>query len=289
MGSYRLVKEMAKRTEERDLPRGVLLVAITALALLAAIVIVTLHAAFTGNGDVIDSFSLLSSQDIWVMGILAGIFAVIFFSIFIGLLYLRGWSRALVMIFGLPGVVVYLFKSIILISSIVSQILDEVEVSASDIIVLASALGTIAVAVMALWYLSRPKVILAFESQEVVLTKRKIGAIERKIQWGKQKCNAGEMSKAELAKLKAECLVKEKVLRGRIRHLDKVRLARERKQKEAEDRAVEKWEEKQARKEKKEAEKEERKAEKEQEKKGEEEGSAKMKDGAKESQEKKKP
>jgi colicin import membrane protein len=78
------------------------------------------------------------------------------------------------------------------------------------------------------------------------------------------------MSKAELAKLKAECLAKEKVLRGKIRHLDKVRLGRERKQKEAEERIVKRWEEKQAKKEEKKVEKEERKAEKELEK--EEEG-----------------
>ena len=106
-----------------------------------------------------------------------------------------------------------------------------------------------------------------------MLTKRKISAIEHKIHLGKQRCNAGEMSKAELANLRSECLTKEKVLRGRIRHLDKIRLGRERKQKEAEDRKVERWEEKQARKEKKKAEKEEKKAEKEIEKeKGKEAG-----------------
>lgn len=273
---------MAKKAEGRNLPMSVLLVAILALTLLIVIVIATLHAAMTGNKDAINSFSMLSSPDIWVVGIATGIFSVMFFSIFIGLLYLRGWGRTMVMIVGLPGIVVYLLKSIILISSIVRQVMDRVEVDAIEVIVLASSLGAIAVALMAVWHMSRPKVILAFEAQEVVLTKRKIAAIERKIEWGRQRCNAGEMSKAELAKLKAECLAKEKVLRGKIRHLDKVRLARERKQKEAEDRAVEKWEEKQAKKEKKAAEKEERKAEKEQEKEKEEtekEESSDMGDG----------
>ena len=257
---------MVKKAEDRGVPRGVLLVAILALALLIAIVIATLHAAITGNADVIDNFSLLSSPDIWVVGIATAIFAVIFLAIFIGLIYLRGWSRALVMVFGMPGVVVYSFKSIIWVSSLTDKVLDEVEVSANEIIVLASAVGTIAVAIMALRFLSRPNVILTFEAREVVLTKRKIGAIERKIERGRQRCNAGEMSKAELAKLKAECLAKEKVLRGRIRHLDKVRLSRERKQKETEDRMVKRWEEKQAKKEEKKAQREERKAEKELEK-----------------------
>jgi flagellar biosynthesis GTPase FlhF len=285
----KLVDDMAKDTDDRDIPRSVTLVAIIALALLAALVAATLHAAITGNRDVIDSYSILSSQDIWVMGILAGIFTVIFLAIFIGLLLLRGWGRAMVMIFGLPGVVIYLFKSIMLISSIVQQIMDNVEVSSSDFMSLASSIGLIAVSLFSVWYLSRPNVILVFEAEEVELTKRRIGAIDRKIQWGRQKCNAGEMSKAELAKLKAECLAKEKVLRGRIRHLDKVRLGRERKQKEAEDRAVERWEEKQAKKKEKKAAKEEKKAEKESEKeeKGEkeeeaEEGATEKKDSAQE-------
>jgi hypothetical protein len=283
---------MAKKAESRDIPRGVLLVAILALALLIATVIATLHAAVTGNEDVIDSFTMLSSQDIWVVGIMTGIFTVIFFSMFLGLLYLRGWGRVLVMVFGMLGLVVYLLKTIINVSTLAGQIDEGADIIASDIVVLVSSVGTVVLLVIILRHLSRPKVILAFEAQEVMLIKRKISAIERQIHLGKQRCNAGEMSKAELAKLKAECLAKEKVLRGQIRHLGKVRLSRERKQKEAEDTVVKRWEEKQAKKEEKKAEKEERKAEKELEKeeKGEEgeEGSAKTKDRTQRNEAKKK-
>lgn len=274
MTPHRLVNDMAKEAEGREVPRGVLLVAILALALLTAIVIATLHAAISGSMDVIDSFSMLTSQDIWVMGIAAGIFAVVFFLMFLGLLFLRGWGRAMVLVFGLLGLVVYSLKAIINISTLAGQLDDSAGINTSDLVVFAASVGTVVLLVVILRHLSRPNVILAFEAEEVVLIKRKISAIERRIHLGKQRCNAGEMSKSELAKLKAECLAKEKVLRGRIRHLDKVRLSRERKQKEAEDRIVKRREEKQARKEEKRAEKEERKAEKELEKEeeGKEEG-----------------
>jgi hypothetical protein len=268
---------MAKVDEDNEVQRAVLLVALLTLALSLSLIIALLHAIISGDMDVVDSFSMLSSMGIWVMGFFAGFFSVIFFIMFMGLLYRQGWGRVMVMIFGLPGVVIFAFKSIISVSFIESQVRDNVAVDASEYLVLASSIGLIAVSLLSIWYMGKPDIILAFEAQEVELTKRKIAGLERRIRWGKEQCNAGKMSKAELAKLKAECLAKEKVLRGRIRHLDKVRLARERKQKETEDRAVERWEDRQAKKEKKKAEREERKAQKELEKeeKGEETGEKK--------------
>ncbi len=46
---------------------------------------------------------------------------------------------------------------------------------------------------------------------------------------GRKRCADGEISKAELSKLRSECLTEERDLKGRIRHFDKVRLVRERK------------------------------------------------------------
>jgi len=216
---------MAEEAEGRNVPRSVLLVALLALAL-GIVIEVSYYAVITGNDDFINSFTMLSTQNTSVLAYISFFFMWMFFIMFIGLIYLRGWGRVLVMVVGLPGIVVYSFKSILLFSYIIGDIMDNVEVDATEVIVLASSLGAIAVAMMTVWYLSRPNVILAFEAREVVLIKRKMGAIERKMHMGKQRCNAGEMSKSELAKLKADCLAKEKVLRGRIRHLDKVRLAR---------------------------------------------------------------
>jgi hypothetical protein len=63
----------------------------------------------------------------------------------------------------------------------------------------------------------------------MVRTKKHIVMLKEKMEIGRKRCNEGEISKAELANLRSECLAEERVLKGRIRHFEKVRLVRERK------------------------------------------------------------
>lgn len=253
---------------ERDKSLGVMLVAILSLALGVCMVVVALIALITGSDAIKDNIQIFASLNVVVAVGISVVFAVLFFAVGFGLWYLRGWSKTILLVFSMLGVVLYPLKGLLLASSLASK---ESEIATSEIINVIFAVLGFVLSAFVLWYLSQPNVILTFEAREMTLTKNRIRALDEKIELGRHQCSAGEITKAELSRLRSDCIAEERLLRSKIRHLEKLRLSRERKLKDTAARKKEAREEKQAKKEEKRAEKkakkEEKKAEKEEEKK----------------------
>jgi signal transduction histidine kinase len=229
---------------------------------------VALHALITGSDDIIDNIQIFASVNLMVVIIINLLIAILFLSIGLGLWFLRGWSKTILSIISGLGVVIFPLKGLILASSLAGK---HFKMNTSDIVaVIFSILGVI-LSVFILWFISRPEVILAFEAREMDLIKAKIRSTEEKIALGRKRCSEGEISKAELSKLRSDCTVEERLLRGKIRHLEKLRLSRERAIKEKSEKREEKKKEKAAKKEEKLAQKEEEEAEKSEKKRAKEE------------------
>lgn len=88
---------------------------------------------------------------------------------------------------------------------------------------------------------------------------RELKLIEEKIEVNRQKCEAGEITKGDLKNRKTKFLTDSRLIRGKIRRLEKIRLNEERRVKELATRKKEKKKEKAKKKEEKKLKKEEKK------------------------------
>ncbi len=259
---------MAEHDNVKSNNFGVLFFAMLTFVLGGGCVGVALHALITGSDDIIDNIQIFASINLMVVIIVNLLIAVLFLSIGLGLWFLRGWSKTILSIISGLGVVIFPLKGLILASALAGK---HFKMNTSDIVaVIFSVLGVI-LSVLILWFISRPEVTLAFEAREMDLIKGKIRSTEEKIALGRKRCSEGEISKAELSKLRSDCTVEERLLRGKIRHLEKLRLSRERAIKEKSEKKEEKKKERAAKKEEKLAQKEEEKAEKIEKKRAKEE------------------
>ncbi len=262
---------MAEHDKAEDKPFIMTLLAILSLILGICSIVGALIALVFGSDIIIGNIQILASLDLTAGATVSIIFAVLFIIIGFGLWKLMGWPKTILFVISMLGVVIFPLKGLLLASSLADK---HFKMDSSDIFaVIFSVLGVI-FSVFILWYLSRPGVILAFEAKEMTSLKKRIRGLEERIELGRQRCNAGEISKAELSRLRSDCIAEERLLRARIRHFEKLRLSRERKikekvkskeetRKEKEAKKEKKWEEREARKEEKEAEKEEKREEKE--------------------------
>lgn len=251
---------MAEHDKVHDKPFVVTLLAILSLVLGICSIVGALIALAIDSDIIIGNIQILASLDLTVGAMVSLIFAVLFIVIGFGLWKLMGWPKTILLVISMLGVIIFPLKGLLLASSLADK---HFKMDSSDIIaVIFSFLGVI-LAVLILWYLSRPKVILAFEAKEITSLKKRIRGLEERIELGRQRCNAGEISKAELSRLRSDCIAEERLLRARVRHFEKLRLSRERKIKEKLKSKEEARKEKEARREEKEAEKEEKREEKE--------------------------
>jgi len=251
---------MAEHDKADDKPNILMLLAILSLILGICSIAGALFALVTGSDIIMGNIQILASLDLNVGAIVSILFAVLFIVIGIGLWYLMGWPKTILLVISMLGVVIFPLKGLLLASSLADK---HFKMNSSDIFaVIFSFLGVL-LSVFILWYLSRPGVILAFEAKEMTSIKKRIRGLEERIELGRQRCNAGEISKAELSRLRSDCIAEERLLRARIRHFEKLRLSRERKIKEKLKSKEEAKEKKEARREEKEAEKEEKREEKE--------------------------
>ncbi len=119
---------------------------------------------------------------------------------------------------------------------------------------------------------------------------RELKLIEDKIEVNRQKCEAGEITKGDFKNRKTKFLTDARLIRGKIRRLEKIRLNQERKVKELATRKEEKKKEKAKKKEEKKLRKEEKKANKGEKKteKGKKKKVKKEKEGEKEAKKSKK-
>ncbi len=264
----------------KDKQRIIMLFAILSFALGFAMVASAIFSIVTDSASIFDNIRLLSSLDLAFASIAVVILSVPFFFIGIGLWFLRGWAKTILTAIASLGIIYFVLSGLLL----ASALSDEGEITTSDMIgAVITAIG-IVISLFIIWFFTRQSMILSFEAKEMKLTKRKIRALEKKIELGRQRCNAGEISKAELSKLRADCLAEERLLRARIRHFEKVRLTRERKikdriksKKKAKKEKEEKREKKRAEKEEEEEEEEEKPKKKAKKKKSEEEEPKKKK------------
>jgi len=259
---------MAEQDKVKDKPFGMMLITILCLALGALSVVVALHALITGSDAIMGNIQIFASLDLMVGAIIFLFIAALFLSIGLGLWYLRETSKTILLIVSMLGVVIYPLKGLILASSLAGK---DFEMNTSDIIAVIFSILGVFLSVFIIWSITRPGVILVFEAREMDLIKGKIRALEEKIALGRKRCSEGEISKAELSQLRSDCSAEERLLRGKIRHLEKLRLGRERTIKEKAERKEETKKEKMAKKEEKMAKKEEQKAEKEEKKRAKEE------------------
>jgi hypothetical protein len=271
---------------------GLKIVAIIIIALGIFLFLGGLYAAVTRSDAVIDNVRIFSLMDVMVAAYVLAVVAGLFFLVGFGMWFLRGWAKSILLVLSMLGIVLYPLTGLLLVSSVAE---NEWKVETSEIVSAIFTVLGIILSVYFLWYLSRPRVVLAFEAREMTLAKKKIRALEEKIELGRQQCNTGEITKAELSKLRSDCLAEERLLRARIRHFEKVRLGRERKIKErlqkkeeAKEEKLEQKEEKRAQKEEKKAEKKAERKEKKKEKEGEDEKSEEGKESEKKGEKKKK-
>ncbi len=293
---------MAEHDKANDKPFVVTILAIISLALGISGIVGALIALVIGSDIIIGNIQILASLDLTVGAIVSIIFAVLFIVIGYGLWKLMGWPKTILLVISMLGVVIFPLRSLLLASSLYSLSKEGSKIETSEIIAMILTVLGVIFSVFILWYLSRPGVILAFEAKEMTSLKKRIRGLEERIELGRQRCNAGEISKAELSRLRSDCIAEERLLRARVRHFEKVRLSRERKikeklkskeeaRKEKEAKMEEKWAEKEARKEEKEAEKEEKREEKEakkEEKKEEKKKAKEEEEKAEEEEEKEK-
>ena len=261
---------MAEHDYGKNKPLGIKLLSILSFALGFSTLSVAAFSLATGSDDIAKGIQILASLDTGVAAIVLLIFCVPFFIIGTGIWNLRGEVRTVLLAFALLGVVIYPLRLALIVSSVAN---NKWIFRTSDTVGLVVTIIGIPLSIVILFYLSRLKIILAFEGKEKALIKKKVRLLEERIEFGRQRCNAGEITKAEQSKLRADCLAEERVLKGKIRHFEKVRLGRERKIKESAEKKEKAKKEKEEKKEEKEARRKElRKKAKRKAKKEEEEG-----------------
>jgi len=253
---------------EHKKPLGIVLLTIFSFALALLLIIVPLYVLITDSCAIKDNIQLFISLPVVSAVAISVIMAALFLLVGFCLWFLRGLAKTILLVLSGLGIVVFPLKGLMVASTMGGE---GKEIAASEIIGVVSAVIGVFLSLVILYYLSRPNVILEFEAKEMALVKKKIRSIEEKIEVGRKQCGSGMITKAELAKLKSDCIAEERLLRGRIRHLEKVRLSRERMIKDAKTKKKEAKEEKQKKKEEKMEKKEEKKAERQAKKEEEKE------------------
>jgi hypothetical protein len=252
-------------------PGNILLVFLLLIALGIYMALVTIYALITESE--IEGILVLESLDSSTAGLVSLAFSALFFILGYGIWKVAGWARTILMAFGVLGAVFYPLKGLIMAANMSDK---DYDILTSDVIGGILTVIGIIISIVILLILSRPEVILAFEANEVVRIRTRIAYLNEKMEFGRKRCNDGEISKAEFSSLKSECIAEERILKGRIRHFDKVRLSRERKIKERIKRKEETKEERMERRKMRKALKEE--AQEEEEPEGEEQDGKKEKD-----------
>jgi hypothetical protein len=255
-----LVKYMAMNVTIEKRPNSILIVVLLIMAVGVYMALVSVHALVTGSEYVIEGILILTYLDSFSAGILSLVMALIILILGFSLWNMMKESRMIILAISGLGTVFYPLKALVLASELTQK--GHVITGPETISSILTVLG-IFFSLFVLLTLSRQEVILAFEANEVVRIKRRLAYLKEKMERGRKRCADGEISKAELSKLRSECLTEERDLKGRIRHFDKVRLVRERKIKDRLEKKKKAKEEKLKKKAKKEEEAEEKKAEKE--------------------------
>lgn len=254
-------------------PNSMLLVVLIIMAVGIYMAIISVHSLITGSEY--EGMLIFDSLDSFSAGIISSIFAVLFLLLGFTLWKMVSISRMIILSFAGLGAVFYPLKGLILLSEITKTGHD---ITGSEVMnSILTVLGII-FSIFVLLILSRQDVILSFDANEMVRTKRHLGFLKEKMVIGRKRCNDGEITKAELSNLKSECLAEERVLKARIRHFEKVRLIRERKIKERLEKKKKAKEEKIKSRQEKKEEKEEKKASKESEDEEEDEEEENSKD-----------
>jgi hypothetical protein len=246
-------------------PNTILIVVLLIMAVGVYMALISVHALVTGTEYVVDGIMVLTYLDSFSAGILSLVMAIIILILGFSLWNMVKESRMIILAISGLGTVFYPLKALILASELAQE--GHVITGSETVSAILTVLG-IFFSLFVLLTLSKQEVILAFEANEVVRIRRKLVLLKEKVERGRKRCAEGEISKAELSKLRSECLTEERDLKGRIRHFDKVRLTRERKIKdrlEKKKKAKEERLKKKARKEEEEEEEEEEDEEKEEE------------------------
>jgi hypothetical protein len=268
------VRDLALNVSIEKRPNNIMLIVVGLLAVGIYATIISIHALITGSEY--EGFLILESLDPTTSALVAIVFGVIFFILGFGLWNMMGWTRIVILLLAGLGIVFYSLRGLVMAATIADP---NYAVVTSDIIGGISTVIGILFSIFVLMVLSKQKVILAFEANEVVRIRTRIGFLKEKVEIGRKRCNEGEISKAELSNLRSECLAEERTLKGRIRHFEKVRLGRERKIKDRLEKKKKSMEEKIEKRQEKKTQKEEKKKEKESE--GEEEEEDQKKKGKK--------
>ncbi|UCE37005.1 MAG: hypothetical protein JSW00_16160 [Thermoplasmata archaeon] len=250
---------MAVKDKGKKRMQGVMLLSVLSFALGFILIGAGIFSVVTNSDSIMSNINLVAQQDVTAAAAASMIISIIFFFIGLGLWFTRGWAKSILLIFAGLGLIYFILRGLFIASSVASS---RDGITSSETIGSGITAICLVASIFILWYFTRQSVIILFEAKEMKLTKRKIRAIEEKIELGRQRCNAGEISKAELSKLRSDCIAEERLLRAKIRHFEKLRLSRERKIKEKVEGRKKAKEEKQAKKEKKLAEKEKKAEEK---------------------------
>ncbi len=273
---------MAKHEKGRDKPMGVVLLTILSFALGVLMVIGGVSLLVLDLDAIEGVIPIIASLEIAVRVIILLVFAALFLTIGIGLWSLKGWAKSILLVITILDIVIF--------PAILAFSLANIggEISTLEITGMLLKVFGIVLSLVILLYILRVKVILAFEAREMTFIKKRILVLKERVELAREECNAGEIKKAELSQLRSDCVVEERVLRGKLRHLEKLRLSRERKLKDKAEKKKEAKVEKKEEKEEKREEKEEKKAQKEEKKakKEEEKTEAEQKKEAKEGKEK---
>jgi hypothetical protein len=241
-------------------PNSILLVVMIIMAIGIYMAIISVHALITDSQY--EGILVMESMDSITTAIISTVLAVIFFILGYTLWKMVSISRIIILSFAGLGAVLYPLRGLVLASEMTQK---GHEITGGEVISSILTVLGIIISIFTLLILSRQDVILAFEANEMVRIKKLLGFLKEKMEIGRKRCNEGEITKAELSKLRSECLAEERVLKGRIRHFEKVRLVRERKIKERLEKKEKAKEERIKSRQEKKEEKEERKAKKEEE------------------------
>lgn len=263
-------------------PNSIMLVVMIIMAIGIYMAIISVHALITKSEY--EGMLVLESLDSLSAAIFSSILAAIFLILGYTLWKMVSISRVVILSCAGLGAVLYPLKGLVLASEMAQK---GHEVTGSEVISSILTVLGIIISIFALLILSRQDVILAFEANEMVGIKKRLGILKEKMEIGRKRCNEGEITKAELSKLRSECLAEERVLKGRIRHFEKVRLVRERKIKDRLEKKEKAKEEKIKSRQEKKEEKEERKAKKGEEEEEESKESEKSEKNQKKSKKKK--
>lgn len=276
---------MAEEKKAIDRPLGIKLITIF-LFVLGSFLIALAFIAFIYDSDIMTWVAPATrSFDRAAQFEVCALYGVAFIFHGYGFWKLIGHTKLTLFIILLTIIILYPLRLALILSSVAEN--KWIFHTSDTVGIIVSAIG-IPISILILWYLSKQKVILLFEAQELKRTELKIRALEEKIELVRRRSHSGEITKAEFAELKKDCVEKERSLRAKIKHLKKVRLSRERKMKDKEKAIKEGKEKKLAKKEGKKAKREEKKAEKEAKKEENEEENEKVKVEGEEKKTKKK-